>query len=201
MARRLVANLLVLTALCVLAVGALTWRQADQEESRNSSQLEQPAGRLLSRKRRYLVFPEGSSLQLVFCLTVPTLIPDTIFNLGWTLGVNWELPNDTRPFRRDPMLSHRMDRRDVYGKLEGLLKAMGMDGQACIMRALCEAGQRTGVPGEFIEEILHAIFKFPSSREFGLDEHLHYDRAHRTSGDCAEKFSDCPSSLADMAFE
>ncbi|XP_049837895.1 uncharacterized protein LOC126282285 [Schistocerca gregaria] len=50
--------------------------------------------RILSRRRRYLVYPEGSSLQLVYCLTVPTIVPVPFFKFGWTLGLAWELPSD-----------------------------------------------------------------------------------------------------------
>ncbi|KAJ8921331.1 hypothetical protein NQ315_002945 [Exocentrus adspersus] len=47
----------------------------------------------LSRKRRYLVFPTGSSLQLVYCLTVPSVGMGQIFTLGHTAALAWELPD------------------------------------------------------------------------------------------------------------
>ena len=57
-----------------------------------------PSSASRSRHKRYVTFPQDSSLQLVYCLTVPLLIPNTIFTLGWTAGVAWQLPNDTRAF-------------------------------------------------------------------------------------------------------
>ena len=36
---------------------------------------------------------------------------------------------------------------------------MGMDGESCLLLALCESGQRPqGAKGSFLEEIFHAIF-------------------------------------------
>ncbi|GBP60363.1 hypothetical protein EVAR_91398_1 [Eumeta japonica] len=49
----------------------------------------------LSRRKRSLVFPDGSSLQLVFCLQVSALIPiGDIFLYGSTVALAWELPKD-----------------------------------------------------------------------------------------------------------
>ncbi|XP_030752521.1 uncharacterized protein LOC115879704 [Sitophilus oryzae] len=47
----------------------------------------------LSRKRRYLVFPAGSSFQLVFCLTFPSVGMGSLFVFGNTAALAWELPS------------------------------------------------------------------------------------------------------------
>ncbi|KAJ2949436.1 hypothetical protein O0L34_g15354 [Tuta absoluta] len=51
--------------------------------------------RVLSRRKRYLIFPEGSSLQLVFCCQTSALIPiGDIFLFGNTAALAWDLPKD-----------------------------------------------------------------------------------------------------------
>ncbi|KAL1506075.1 hypothetical protein ABEB36_005506 [Hypothenemus hampei] len=47
----------------------------------------------LSRARRYLVFPEGSSFQLVYDLAYPTLDGIGFFVYGHTAALAWELPS------------------------------------------------------------------------------------------------------------
>ncbi|XP_044258509.1 uncharacterized protein LOC123007335 [Tribolium madens] len=65
----------------------------------------------LSRKRRYLIFPEGSSLQLVYCFTMPSVGVGQIFTVGSTVALAWELPHDPFvPFRRPSELLHRVDK-------------------------------------------------------------------------------------------
>ncbi|XP_056633360.1 uncharacterized protein LOC130442964 [Diorhabda sublineata] len=49
--------------------------------------------RSLSRKRRYLTFPSGSSLQVVYCLTLPSVGVGEIFVFGLTAALAWELPS------------------------------------------------------------------------------------------------------------
>ncbi|CAH0553704.1 unnamed protein product [Brassicogethes aeneus] len=65
----------------------------------------------LSRRKRYLVFPEGSSLQLVYCLTIPSVGMGQIFTLGATAALAWELPHDPMaPFRKPAEVLHRIDK-------------------------------------------------------------------------------------------
>ncbi|XP_062126252.1 uncharacterized protein LOC133838989 [Drosophila sulfurigaster albostrigata] len=48
---------------------------------------------LLHRKKRYLLFPEGSSFQLVFDLIIPIVDYTNFAILGVTCAVAWELPS------------------------------------------------------------------------------------------------------------
>ncbi|XP_031338198.1 uncharacterized protein LOC116167098 [Photinus pyralis] len=64
----------------------------------------------LSRTKRFLIFPDGSSLQLgtklaqpenkvnrlflVFCFTIPISGKADIFTIGWTAALAWELPSE-----------------------------------------------------------------------------------------------------------
>ncbi|XP_046966892.1 uncharacterized protein LOC124534895 [Vanessa cardui] len=73
--------------------------------------------KVLSRRKRFIVFPEGSSFQLVFCTTYPALTTiGDIFLWGNTAALAYELPQDPySPFnhRADP-LHRRMDTKNIY---------------------------------------------------------------------------------------
>ncbi|XP_066585098.1 uncharacterized protein [Prorops nasuta] len=63
----------------------------------------------LSRRKRYVVFPEGSSFSIALCLTVHTLTPDNIFTEGVNWGISYDLPNESKP-ALEPFLQLRNDR-------------------------------------------------------------------------------------------
>ncbi|XP_047995910.1 uncharacterized protein LOC125233824 [Leguminivora glycinivorella] len=73
--------------------------------------------KVLSRRKRFLVYPEGSSLQLVFCLSFPTIFDiGDIFQFGYTAALAYELPQD--PYspamhHADP-LHRRVDTKMIY---------------------------------------------------------------------------------------
>lgn len=49
----------------------------------------------------------------------------------------------------------------VYALKLNFVGSTGLDGKSCVMRALCEAGQRDPAQigtGSFVQELLHAIF-------------------------------------------
>ncbi|XP_060814692.1 uncharacterized protein LOC132906480 [Bombus pascuorum] len=63
----------------------------------------------LSRKKRYVVFPEGSTFSIALCLTVHTLTPDDdIFTEGVNWGISYDLPNESKP-ALEPFLQLRHD--------------------------------------------------------------------------------------------
>ncbi|XP_011304130.1 uncharacterized protein [Fopius arisanus] len=66
-------------------------------------------GRVLSRRRRYVVFPEGSSFSVALCMTIHTLTPDNIFTEGLNWGISYDLPNESKP-ALEPFLQLRKDR-------------------------------------------------------------------------------------------
>ncbi|KAJ6635896.1 hypothetical protein Bhyg_14482 [Pseudolycoriella hygida] len=61
--------------------------------------LTENVGRVLSRQRRYLTFPKGSSLQLVFDGASPVVDYTLYTVVGLTVAVSWELPHN--PFYYD----------------------------------------------------------------------------------------------------
>ncbi|KAM3960411.1 LOW QUALITY PROTEIN: uncharacterized protein ACR2FA_005509 [Aphomia sociella] len=65
----------------------------------NCTNYEENETKVLSRRKRYLVFPDGSSFQLVFCVQTAALIPiGDIFLYGNTAALAWSLPSDPKFF-------------------------------------------------------------------------------------------------------
>ncbi|TGZ53391.1 Uncharacterized protein DBV15_01453 [Temnothorax longispinosus] len=97
--------------------------------------------------------------QLVYCLTIGAYGRDGDLVLGLTAALAWELPSKVDS--KISNLLHRRSRSVVYPKMEAFLQSAGFDGRSCVMRALCEAGQRDPSrigTGSFVQELLHAIF-------------------------------------------
>ncbi|XP_072938399.1 uncharacterized protein [Epargyreus clarus] len=191
---------LMVTALCF--VGASVANEVDRPS------------KILSRRRRYVAFPEGSSFSCAGCMTVgvigqpaPSTSPGTFtFGLNW--GIAYELPNTTETARfyrkkyRKPV-SQRRSRRELYEKLELILDNMGYSGRQCILKTLCETTQRL-VPhgGNMVEEIFRTMFTLPMTKVLPTEPMSHniYDAAHRLGVllDSCDQFS-CPISLVDWA--
>ncbi|XP_053973126.1 uncharacterized protein LOC128873525 [Hylaeus volcanicus] len=157
--------------------------------------------RTLSRPKRYLIFPEGSNVQLVCCLTVGTYARENDVVMGMTVALAWELPS-----KIDDKISKLLDRKSrsvVFPKIEAFLQATGLDGKACVMRALCEAGQRDPSEvgkGTLVQELLHVIFTLPKEGRFERATDGAYDRAHRTAENCEQLYPTCQHSIYEVDF-
>ncbi|XP_028032043.1 uncharacterized protein LOC114244429 [Bombyx mandarina] len=90
--------------------------------------------KLLSRRRRYVAFPEGSSFSCAGCMTVgligqpaPSTAPGTFtFGLNWAIA--YELPNATettafytQKYKYKKPVHQRRSRRELYEKIETIL--------------------------------------------------------------------------------
>ncbi|KAG7188259.1 hypothetical protein KM043_007925 [Ampulex compressa] len=155
--------------------------------------------RILSRPKRYLIFPQGSNLQLVFCLTIGAYTKHDVV-MGVTAALAWELPSKVDSKISD--LLHRKSRSVMFPKLEAFLQSTGLDGRACVMRALCETSQRDSSEvskGTFVQELLHAIFTLPrDGRRFERSSDQDYDDAYGASGDCQRLYPTCRHSIYDI---
>ncbi|XP_046679219.1 uncharacterized protein LOC124366661 [Homalodisca vitripennis] len=168
------------------------------ESSNNSSDIT----RVASRRKRFIIFPRGSSLQLVYCfLTTAYGTPGGLFTIGITLGLAWEIPQDPRPYIANVSASYiqRRHRRDLYPNVETFLDKYGVEGRACILRAICEARQHSRGNGSFIEEIFNTIFSFPFLEHAIEDSSSVYDEAHQGDS-CSEYKAACPTSILDLDF-
>ncbi|XP_045776055.1 uncharacterized protein LOC123874609 [Maniola jurtina] len=193
---------------CLVFLGLLSIKLIQGEQNGNGL-------KILSRKKRYVAFPEGSSFSCAGCMTVgligqpaPTTAPGT-FTFGMNWGIAYELPNNTetalfyRSKKHKKPVVMRRSRRELYEKLEIILDNMGYNGRQCILKTLCETTQRL-VPhgGNMVEEIFRTMFTLPMAKLLPSEpmEHAIYDAAHRLGAllESCDNF-ECPLSLVDLA--
>ncbi|XP_055547125.1 uncharacterized protein LOC129731286 [Wyeomyia smithii] len=167
--------------------------------------------KILSRKKRFLVFPLGSSFSVAVCMTVGMYGNPNYNMFSW--GVNWgiayNLPNETISIQQDMMepkpMAQRRHRRDLYQKMELAINRMGHDGRQCVLRALCESSQFFGKKGSnMANEILRSLFSFPKTRVLSMepDDVRIYDEAHRKGKSqmmCQSLYPVCRFSLLELA--
>uniref|UniRef100_A0A182NDU9 Uncharacterized protein n=1 Tax=Anopheles dirus TaxID=7168 RepID=A0A182NDU9_9DIPT len=105
---------------------------------------------------------------------------------------------DTGPLDKHFLNHHRVTRQALYERIEKFLTAKGKHGHHCVLRALCESGQRRNddEPDTFLKEILRAIFSLPTTHETPAHhKHRLYDEAHAHAGNCSETYSYCEDSF------
>ncbi|XP_061400302.1 uncharacterized protein LOC133336026 [Musca vetustissima] len=194
--------------LVVLLSGAILWSEAFSTGNTTRS--------VLSRRRRYVAFPEGSSVSAAICMIIGVISKPTDFltsSVNW--GVAYDLPSfewarqHSNGFSNKPKaVVQRRSRRDLYQKLEIIVDNMGFPGTDCISRALCESGQFLKdipkIKGNMVEELIKIIFSFPSeelTREESAEHHHYahvYRRAKRSRIDCSVEYAGCQISLLDL---
>merc|ERR1712126_490855 len=88
------------------------------------------------------------------------------------------------------------DRSIVYQVIEDALYNLGMDGKACLLRAICELHEYPlygyGLLGEIIELLLTAS-KSPTSTT--LREYVSAEKVGKSNKECWRYYKDCPKSL------
>ncbi|KAM8705713.1 hypothetical protein ACLKA7_010073 [Drosophila subpalustris] len=99
---------------------------------------------------------------------------------------------------------HRSSRQTLYERIEKYLNKRGQNGHQCVLRTLCETGQKSGErePGSFVGELLRAVFTIPEAldHEPVAYRDAHYDKAHAFDGDCAALYPECKHSIWDAPF-
>ncbi|XP_018575986.1 uncharacterized protein LOC108914623 [Anoplophora glabripennis] len=166
-------------------------------------------GGILSRRKRYLAFPEGSTFVVIWCETIATIMPFDIYFEGVNWGVAYPLPNvsTVQTYVREKHAKRRRHRRDLYSRLETILESNGFRGRSCIYRALCEAPRRFKMKSNSLsEEFIRLLFKFPLQSVIEDEPEVHslYQWAYRrgrqnNQQECQEMFPECPISLIDLA--
>ncbi|KAE8751628.1 hypothetical protein FOCC_FOCC001476 [Frankliniella occidentalis] len=105
-------------------------------------------------------------------------------------------PTISMPFVRYPPDGFLSNMALLYAVVEDLLDNFGMDGKACLLRAICEVHGRSaeslrslGVLGEMLR-----LFLTASKSPFAvlLPEYVQAERAGAGDGECWPYFRDCP---------
>ncbi|XP_037732547.1 uncharacterized protein LOC119563291 [Drosophila subpulchrella] len=99
---------------------------------------------------------------------------------------------------------HRRSRQALYERVEKYLDKRGHHGHHCVLRTLCETGQKSGEeePGTFVGELMRAVFTIPEAmdNEPVAYRDTHYDKAHASKQDCAALYPGCKQSMWQAQF-
>ncbi|CAL4116422.1 unnamed protein product, partial [Meganyctiphanes norvegica] len=144
--------------------------------------------------RSLIAFPPDSALEFYFKLVVP----------HWTYGnakakgdyrfeISIDLPEpETRKKR-----SLAKERNTMYNIIADFMNKSGMDGNSCVLRAICEVAEAPlaefGIYGEFLNLIFSPGFR--AEKQF--ETHLEAEDYGRTQGNCWAAFPQCPMSMRD----
>lgn len=87
----------------------------------------------------------------------------------------------------------------TWQKNDFILNRRGKDGKACVLRALCETGQKNqeDEKGPFLMEILRAVFSLPHQvHSYSKESNQHFDDAHsELKGNCTDLYPQCKDSI------
>ncbi|KAH8385850.1 hypothetical protein KR200_000410 [Drosophila serrata] len=99
---------------------------------------------------------------------------------------------------------HRRSRQSLYERVEKYLDKRGHHGRHCVLRTLCETGQKSEEeePGTFVGELMRAVFTIPEplDNEPVAYRDSHYDKAHASKQDCAALYPECKQSMWQAQF-
>ncbi|KAH8278414.1 hypothetical protein KR018_002872, partial [Drosophila ironensis] len=99
---------------------------------------------------------------------------------------------------------HRRSRQALYERIEKYLDKRGHHGYHCVLRTLCETGQKSKEqePGTFVGELMRAVFTIPEAldNEPVAYRDTHYDKAHASKQDCATLYPECKQSMWQTQF-
>ncbi|KAK2586395.1 hypothetical protein KPH14_010682 [Odynerus spinipes] len=160
-----------------------------------------------SRERRALIFPDPSTLLLIFGLGTPLQLDRESVIVGLFIKMIWALPTNGTDFTEPGVYYTRgtKSRWSIYKILEKVAAIYGFGGKACLLRAICEAANvpfdvHHGLFGQLVQ-----LFLRPSSTEEEYDEYG--DREYRAAErlgeqvageNCHALYPECRRSLLDV---
>ncbi|XP_018323214.1 uncharacterized protein LOC108735658 [Agrilus planipennis] len=135
---------------------------------------------LLDRRKRYVAFPKGSTFVINLTITKPLLanITNPVTNFLGECDVPFPLPTKedvlkAKLSKKKPL--HYRQRRDLYFHLEDALKAMGLNGNSCVKRLLCEAKNSLPPTGKsVVADLLSSIFDFYDVDKYNDHDHKNF---------------------------
>ncbi|XP_072938397.1 uncharacterized protein [Epargyreus clarus] len=149
----------------------------------------------LIRKRRYLTFPDGSSVVMTIS-TVKAFM--THAPSGWNLvmevDVIFPLPNHNFTVSHLRRKLHHRQKREFWDKLRNGIDYHNLNGRACILRSICEAQHHLAPPGRsLVHDLLRAIFTAPLHEEDFVEE-IRSSYGELTDPDYCNQPIECPFS-------
>ncbi|XP_067005980.1 uncharacterized protein [Anabrus simplex] len=164
---------------------------------------------VLSRKLRYVVFPDTSTIGVFLAVAIPLDLPNKDVSVSWNFEANYNLPHnatDITPGLVVPARSIRsmrtVDRRRTYAMLERKFESEGLNGRDCLLRTICETSEMPLYHNGLLGDLMHVIFTPSSSADEGLPPD--FDDAEnmgKSGANCRQAYPGCPTGLYDFISE
>ncbi|PSN41160.1 hypothetical protein C0J52_05211 [Blattella germanica] len=117
----------------------------------------------LSRKLRYVLFPDLSTMGLY--LAVATPLEDSTYDVSMSFNfeANYPLPANYTELAIPFVVStaarteRQISRRYTYRVIEEKLHSYGLDGRECLLKTICDTANSILIHNGLLGEILHII--------------------------------------------
>ncbi|XP_033607307.1 uncharacterized protein LOC111864374 [Cryptotermes secundus] len=141
---------------------------------------------VLSRKVRYALFPDASTMGLYLAVAVPLEDASYSVSLSWNFEANYQLPSNYTELILPFVLAgasrseRQFSRRNAYQMVEKRFRSYGLKGRECLLRTICEAAESPLRHNGLMGDILHIIFTVTSVALLSvkitcqLDEHTDF---------------------------
>ncbi|XP_060804614.1 uncharacterized protein LOC106143281 [Amyelois transitella] len=150
----------------------------------------------LMRKRRHLVFPDGSNAVLTASLVKAFMThAPSGWNIALEIDVLFPLPNANFTLAHGRRKLHHRQKRELWDRLQNSMNFLNLNGQACILKSICEAKFYLAPQGKsLLHDVLRAIFTAPVFEE-SFREEIRGSYDELLVPKYCEEFAECPLSL------
>ncbi|KAK0171863.1 hypothetical protein PV328_005256 [Microctonus aethiopoides] len=163
------------------------------------------------RQLRALSYPDESEMGLFFALAIP--LDDSIstkaISVAFFFEANYQLPKNTENLEKNKKSSkkrsinqnqHLLNRKTIYSILESKLTALGLPGNLCLLKIICEINQNNlhhhnGLVGD----LLRILFTPSSSadEENLTCEYIAAEQLANSTDNCNTIYPHCPITIYD----
>ncbi|KAJ8961621.1 hypothetical protein NQ314_005911, partial [Rhamnusium bicolor] len=123
----------------------------------------------MAQYRLFLVFAEIYVNSFTYGLTVPLVLPKRLINLSWCAQSNYNLPFNVSNFTPMTIATREnnnfldISRKKFYKYIVQYLDGLGLDGEECLLRSICEIAETPMYIKEqntLLEKIVHFVFTY-----------------------------------------
>ncbi|KAH9367497.1 hypothetical protein HPB48_022124 [Haemaphysalis longicornis] len=127
---------------------------------------------------------------------LPTGTPLIGSNIGIAVPFEVVVPDPGAFMVNMRSLEPGQDRWALYRGASWFLRRLGLDGEACVKRSLCEVAAMPRMEG-LLGDVVEALFTIPEDHRNAsfLGDYYEASKRGRTVGRCDASYSDCPLSL------
>nr|XP_018910498.1 PREDICTED: uncharacterized protein LOC109039470 [Bemisia tabaci] len=160
-----------------------------------------PPFEILSRPKRYVAYPDGTSSGLFLGLAFPLPLPRDGIIFSYIFEANYNLPdNVTQYFPPSPSEALKsFNRKFLYGILENKFTRAGLDGEECLLRLICDAALTPLDHNGLFGQILDILLRPSTTHEEELPDRIFEAERHGNEmNECNRIYPNCTIDLMDM---